>query len=94
MQATRTHRRGRLSVLVSLALALTGMSALAAAPAQANPGGTALVISEVYGGGGNASATYTHDFVELYNPTNAPISLAGMSLQYRSTASTLSLIHI
>ena len=57
--------------------------------ASANPGGTALVISEVYGGGGNAGATYTHDYVELYNPTAAPISLATMSIQYRSTASTV-----
>jgi hypothetical protein len=35
------------------------------------------VISQVYGGGGNAGATYTHDFVEIFNPTDAPISLAG-----------------
>ena len=28
---------------------------------------TDVVISQVYGGGGNNSATFTHDFVELFN---------------------------
>jgi len=45
-----------------------------------------VVISEVYGGGGNAGATYKNDFIELYNPSAAPISLAGWSVQY-ATAS-------
>lgn len=26
-----------------------------------------LVISQVYGGGGNSGAPYTHDFIELFN---------------------------
>ena len=26
-----------------------------------------VVISQVYGGGGNSGATYTNDFIELYN---------------------------
>ncbi len=68
---------------------VAGALAVTAPQASANPGGTALVISEVYGGGGNAGATYTHDYVELYNPTAAPISLATMSIQYRSAASTV-----
>ncbi|XBB69299.1 ExeM/NucH family extracellular endonuclease [Nocardioides sp. WV_118_6] len=73
---------------LSAAVAFSGLSVLASSPAQANPGGTGLVISELYGGGGNANATYTYDFVELYNPTNAPISLGGKSLQYRASANT------
>ena len=35
-----------------------------------DPGATTaanLVISQVYGGGGNASATYTNDFIEIFN---------------------------
>ncbi len=44
-----------------------------------------MVISQVYGGGGNANATYLNDYVELFNPTSAPISLAGASLQYASS---------
>lgn len=48
-----------------------------------------VVISQVYGGGGNANATYTNDFVELYNPTSATVNLTGWSLQYgAATGST------
>ncbi|MDP3575011.1 MAG: lamin tail domain-containing protein, partial [Archangium sp.] len=47
-----------------------------------------LVISAIYGGGGNTNATYTHDYVELKNRTAAPINLAGWSLQYASSAGT------
>jgi hypothetical protein len=43
-----------------------------------------LVISQVYGGGGNSGAVYTHDFIELFNPTLQPIDLNGFSLQYTS----------
>jgi predicted extracellular nuclease len=44
-----------------------------------------LVISQVYGGGGNTGAPYTHDFVELFNRGNTPASLNGMSVQYASS---------
>ena len=43
-----------------------------------------VVISQVYGGGGNSGATYLNDYVELYNPTVVPFNLAGWSLQYAS----------
>lgn len=46
-----------------------------------------LVISQVYGGGGNASATYNRDFIEIFNPTGSSINLSGWSVQYGSTAS-------
>ena len=47
-----------------------------------------LVVSEVYGGGGNAGATLTHDFIELYNPTASSVSLAGWAVQYASSTGT------
>lgn len=47
-----------------------------------------IVISEVYGGGGNTSAVYKNDFIELYNPTSSSISLAGWSVQYASSSGT------
>jgi hypothetical protein len=41
-----------------------------------------LVISQVYGGGGNSGAPFRNDFVELHNPTPAPLTLAAGSVQY------------
>ncbi|HEX8136386.1 MAG TPA: tandem-95 repeat protein [Pyrinomonadaceae bacterium] len=43
-----------------------------------------IVISQVYGGGGNSGATYKNDFIELYNPTANTVSLNGWSVQYAS----------
>ncbi len=45
-----------------------------------------VVISQVYGGGGNSGATYTNDFVELFNRGATPVSLDGWSIQYLSAA--------
>ncbi len=45
-----------------------------------------VTISQLYGGGGNASATFTNDFVELFNPTPNTVDLTGWSLQYTSAA--------
>ncbi|MBL7864229.1 MAG: lamin tail domain-containing protein, partial [Cyclobacteriaceae bacterium] len=47
-----------------------------------------VVINEVYGAGGNAGAAFKNDFVELFNPGPAPVSLAGWSVQYASATST------
>lgn len=44
-----------------------------------------VVISQVYGGGGNSGATLRNDFIELFNPGTAPVSLAGWSVQYASS---------
>ena len=77
--------RKRIGAALGLAVAVSGIVA-APSPSVANPAGTALVISEVYGAGGNSGANFNADFVELYNPTNAAIALAGKGLQYRSAA--------
>ena len=44
-----------------------------------------LVISQVYGGGGNSGATLKNDFIEIFNPTGQPQSTSGMSVQYASS---------
>jgi uncharacterized protein (TIGR03437 family) len=50
-----------------------------------------VVISQIFGGGGNAGAPFRNDFIELFNAGNAPVSLNGWSVQYASaTASTWS----
>lgn len=50
--------------------------------AQASPSG--VVISQVYGAGGNTGAVLNADYIELFNAGNAPVSLAGWSVQYAS----------
>ena len=52
------------------------------------PPPTHLVISQVYGGGGNTGATYQNDYVEIYNPTASPVEVSGWTLQYQAAAST------
>ena len=47
-----------------------------------------VVISQIYGGGGNSGANWRHDYIELYNRGNAPVSLAGWSVQYSSSTGT------
>lgn len=47
-----------------------------------------VLISEVYGGGGNSGTIYKNDFIELYNPTSAAVDLTGWSVQYISAAGT------
>ncbi len=47
-----------------------------------------IVISQVYGGGGNTGAPYTNDFIELFNRGTTPVSLAGWSVQYASATGT------
>ena len=47
-----------------------------------------LVISQVYGGGGNSGATYKNDFIELFNPTGNTIDVTGWSVQYASSTGT------
>jgi spore coat protein U-like protein len=44
-----------------------------------------VVISQVYGGGGNSGAPYTHDFVELHNRGDAAVDLDGWSIQYAAS---------
>ncbi|MEV6523926.1 lamin tail domain-containing protein [Longispora sp. NPDC051575] len=74
-----------------IAGALTlGLTLALAAPAQASSPN--VVLSEVYGGGGNSGAPYANDFVELYNRSAAAVSVAGWSVQYASAAGTTWLV--
>jgi predicted extracellular nuclease len=64
------------------------VAALALAPvelfAQAAGG---VVISQVFGGGGNNGAPFRNDFVELFNRGTESVSLTGWTVQYASSAS-------
>ncbi len=76
----------RLTIAAVAASAACLLGAGLSTPALANPAGTDVVIDEVYGGGGNSGAPVTNDYIELYNPTDAPISLSGWSVTYYSKA--------
>jgi len=47
-----------------------------------------VVISQVYGGGGNSGATYKNDFIELFNRGTETVNLTGWSVQYGSSGGT------
>lgn len=47
-----------------------------------------VVISEVYGGGGNSGATYRNDYVELFNRGSSSVAIGGWSVQYASATGT------
>jgi predicted extracellular nuclease len=68
-------------------LVLATLVAGGGAPASATPA-TSVLINEVYGGGGNSGATYTNDFIELTNRSDAAVSLDGWSVQYHSGGAT------
>ncbi len=80
--------RRSLPYVATAALIAAGLPLVTTSTSTANPQGTGLVISQVYGGGGNSGAPYTHDFIEIFNPTDAPVSLAGWSVQYASATGT------
>jgi predicted extracellular nuclease len=64
---------------LSLFLLLSTLSAL---------GAPRLVISQMYGGGGNSGAPFTYDFLELFNPTSSSVDLTGYSIQYVNATGT------
>lgn len=59
---------------------------LTSAPAMA--ASQDVVISQVYGGGGNTGTTWKNDFIELHNRGASAITLNGWSVQYASAAGT------
>src|SRR5438270_2201112 len=84
-------RRTR-SLLLSVASAgLFGLVLLVGFTAQVSAApkvSTTIVISQVYGGGGNSGATYKNDFIEIFNRGAAPVSVTGWSVQYASATGT------
>jgi hypothetical protein len=47
-----------------------------------------VIITEVYGGGGNQFASFKNDFIELYNTTDNPVNISGWSVQYYAATGT------
>ncbi len=74
------------SILLSIALLTNG---LFLHPTAVRALSDTVVISQVYGGGGNSGAAYKNDYIELFNRGNHPVDLNGWSVQYASaTGST------
>lgn len=67
----------------ALALMLLAVPAMPILAVSSN-----IVISQVYGGGGNTGAQFTHDYIELFNRGNTTVSLAGWTVQYASATGT------
>lgn len=77
-----------LPISISDAQSRTGSTSITVNVQSASGTVDHIVISQVYGGGGNSGATFQNDFVELYNPTAATVGLTGWSLQYSSATGT------
>jgi 5'-nucleotidase len=79
-------------VALSAALAVPATAAYAAPAATSDgPDSGHVVISEAYLVGGSTGQPYRNKFVELYNPTDEPVSVDGWSVQYKSaTGATFS----
>jgi predicted extracellular nuclease len=54
----------------------------------ANASSNGVVISQVYGGGGNSGSTFKNDFIEIFNSSPVSVDLTGWSVQYASAAGT------
>jgi predicted extracellular nuclease len=73
-----------LAVLLTTGLLLKSVQLVPTVEAVSNT----IVISQIYGGGGNAGSTYTHDFIELFNRGNTTVDVTGWSVQYASATGT------
>jgi hypothetical protein len=67
-----------LAVLVSLLLL----------PAAAHGSTSGLVVSQIYGGGGNSGASFRNDYVELFNAGSSTVDMSGWTVQYATAAGT------
>ncbi|WP_198955044.1 ExeM/NucH family extracellular endonuclease [Kineosporia sp. R_H_3] len=83
----RSGRRKWLVAGVAAAVCASGLTGLAGATA-AGAASSGLVVSEVYGGGGNGGASFRNDYVELQNRGSVAVDVTGWSVQYASAAGT------
>ncbi|GHF33844.1 hypothetical protein HNQ07_000214 [Deinococcus metalli] len=88
--ATHTYTaQGPFTITVTAMRGAETQTATKAVTVSAAPTGNGkLVISQVYGGGGNSGATFNNDFIEIFNAGSAPVNLSGYSVQYASATGT------
>ncbi len=83
--AASPFRPRLLSVLTLFGLGFLVVTLLFPPSAQGLSSG--VVISQVYGGGGNSGSTFKHDFIELFNRGSAPVTMTNWSVQYAAATS-------
>ncbi len=71
---------------MSRVLLLALLAALLLFPTAAGAGASDVVVSQIYGGGGNAGATLRNDYVELFNAGSGTVDLSGWTVQYATAA--------
>jgi len=76
-----------LRLLVCLVVLLLS-SVLVSPPQAVKASANGIVISQIYGGGGNAGSTFKNDFIEIFNADGATVNLSGWSVQYAAAAGT------
>jgi predicted extracellular nuclease len=77
-----------LPLRLALCLFLFLSSVLVSPPPGVKASANGIVISQIYGGGGNAGSTFKNDFIEIFNADGATVNLNGWSVQYASAAGT------
>jgi len=73
------------ALLAALASCEYGTSESFDPPQVLATGSPDIVISQLYGGGGNSGGQFTHDFVELFNRSASSVSVTGWTVQYASS---------
>ncbi len=77
-----------LCVVLVLFVLVVPPAGAAPVAAPGAPLANAVRVSQVYGGGGNTGATYTNDFIELFNAGTTAVNVTGWSVQYASATGT------
>ncbi len=83
--------RRQSGLIFLLALITCGVLSITSIPLFTSPAqalSTTIVISQVYGGGGNVGATYRNDFIELFNRGNVTVTVNNWSVQYAAAGGT------
>jgi hypothetical protein len=63
--------------------------ALTAVASASGSGAGSIVVSQLFAAGGNSGASYTNDYVELFNRGTSAVSISGWTLQYASATGTV-----
>lgn len=84
MDSQRRRTARRWAAAAATAAAVGGL--LAPSQGAAYAVSSDIVISQIYGGGGNSGAPYHNDFIELYNRGTGTVSISGWTVQYASAS--------